>query len=120
MCIDLACITNQSSGRVEKEGGACADIRMHVAGVMGRDCSEGGACRAALQPQTHNFLSLQCTMGRGGGGGRLMGGVAAAAAAAGAAGAAAAAAIIMIIGLGVSSYFFGFKSVLQQFFGRVF
>ena len=112
MCIDLACITNQSSGRVEKEGGACADIRMHVAGVMGRDCSEGGACRAALQPQTHNFLSLQCTMGRGGGGGRLMGGTVAAAAAA--------AAIIMIIGLGVSSYFFGFKSVLQQFFGRVF
>ena len=112
MCIDLACITNQSSGRVEKEGGACADIRMHVAGVMGRDCSDCGACRAALQPQTHNFLSLQCTMGRGGGGGRLMGGTVAAAAAA--------AVIIMIIGLGVSSYFFGFKSVLQQFFGRVF
>ena len=63
MCIDLACITNQSSGRAEKEGGACADIRMYVAGVMVRDCSEGGACRAALQPQTHNFLSLQCTNG---------------------------------------------------------
>ena len=85
---------------------------MHVAGLMGRDYGGGGACRAALQPQTHNFLSLQCTMGRGGGGGRLMGGTVAAAAAA--------AVIIMIIGLGVSSYFFGFKSVLQQFFGRVF
>jgi hypothetical protein len=45
MCIDLACITNQSSGRAEKEGGTSADIRMYVAGVMGRDCGGGGMDR---------------------------------------------------------------------------
>ena len=52
----------------QKRVGECRYIRMCVAGLMGRDCGGGGACRAALQPQTHNFLSLQCTIGRGGGG----------------------------------------------------